>query len=240
MALTTTIEHNGVKFLCSPRQAASIEALMETNGGGFAVVHDYVSTSGRVTPETADINFISRFDTEKLYKRRIAAIESVKLSDVIDELSSHPKFKAETLDKVTEVFNARKAGLIASCQTTLDGDRSDAYRQGHDACYHTLVKGVKVHFVTEKTTDNLMRPVLTNGLPTVDSLMLNIIQVSKTVKVPGTYKKVNSGLPVLIGNVIEGKLPKSVKIKALSLKDDKFSSLTIGKVEMLPESFRGL
>jgi folate-dependent phosphoribosylglycinamide formyltransferase PurN len=240
MTIKITIEHNGVKFRCSPRQAASIETLMDTNGGGFAVIHDYVSTSNRTTPEVADINFISRFSTEKLYKRRIAAIETVTLPEVISDLAANPKVSSAPLDTIQKAFDERKAKLIEGCQKTLDGDRNDAHREAHDACYHTLVPGVKVHFVTAENAEGHKRPVLDNGIPVVDAIMLTVIQVSKTVKTPGVYKTVNSGLPVLIGNAIERLLPKSVKIKAVKLAEGKFSSLSIGKVDMLPESFRGL
>jgi hypothetical protein len=70
--------------------------------------------------------------------------------------------------------------------------------------------------------------------------MLNVLQVSKNVTMPGVYKVVNSGVPVLISNAMRKRLPKSCKIKAISLKDEKFDSLKIAGLEMIPEDFKGM
>ena len=233
------ISNNGQDFLCSPRQAAALELLMDSNAGGFASVKGYVSESGKIEPETADITFISRFSVENMYKRTIAALESLTMNDIMDDVRDNPKIKAMSTDDLYAAFDDRKATLIASMRKTLDGVRDDARRQAHDRCYHTLTTGVKVHFVTEKIGKETV-PVLTDGLPVVKSIMLNILQVSKNVTKPGVYKVVNSGVPVILSNAITKHLPKSCKMKALSLKEDNFESLKLAGLEYLPEDFKGL
>jgi len=232
---------NDVEFVANARQAATIELLCNSNAGGFATVKGYVSKSGRVSPETADITFISRFSVSRLYKRKIAALEALTLADVMPELIEKDKVKAMPMEALNKAFNDRKATEIASLQKTLDGtDRDDAHRQAHDRNYVTITDGVKVHFLSEKV-DGIMVPVLNeDGLPTVESIMLNIIQVSKNVTIPGEYKVVNSGVPVLISNALNNLLPKSSKIKTISLKEDNFDSLHLANMEYLPEDFKGM
>lgn len=237
MALATRITHNGNTFNCSARQAAALDILMDTNGGGFATVHGYKSAS---SGEIADISFISRFSMEKLYARKREALESMKVEDIIDGIRENPKIKALTVDALWTAFDERKAALIESIDKTDAGDRSDAHRQAHDRNYAHLVPGVKVNYVTENK-GGLQIPVLdADGIPTVASIMLSIIQVSKVVKEEGTHKVVNSGVPVILSNAMDRKLPKSCKIKTISLKDDNFESLTIGGEELLPSMFKGI
>lgn len=237
--MLVSITHGEHTFKCSARQAAALDALLETNAGGFATVKGYVSTSGRVTPEVADITFISRFSVEKMYQRKIAALQALTLAECLSELRDHPKIKATTTEALFEAFDVRKASEIASMEKTLAGVRDDAHRQAHDRNYCTLGQGVKVHYLTEKNSEGIMVPVLDGGVPVVDNIMLNILQVSKSVIVPGEYKSVNSGVPVLLSNAMKRKVPKTCNMKALSLKEGKFESLHIAGIEMIPEEFRG-
>ena len=241
MALTNRVTHNGVTFNVSPRHAAALELLMETNGGGFATVKGYVSTSDRIVPEKADIQFISRFKVENLYARRRAALEAITFADVYPLVKDHPKVAALDESKVEAIFNERKAKEIASIDKTASGDRDDAHRAAHDRNYLTVVPGVKTNWITEKNDEGLQIPVLdSDGFPTVGSIMLNIIQVNKTVIEPGEYKVVNSGVPVILSNAIKSLLPKSCKMKTISLKENNFDSLAINGMELLAEQFKGL
>jgi len=237
--MLVNITHDGRSFYCSARQAAAIDALMNTNAGGFATAKGYVSTSGRVKPEKADITFVSRFRVSNLYRRKIEALEAMTMDDIMDMVRNDPKISAVKTDKLYATFEDRRKYLIESLQKTLDGDRSDAHRQAHDRNYVTLTDGIKVHFKTEKV-DGIMVPILHNGLPIVESIMLNIIEISKKIIEPGEYKPVNSGVPVILGNAMERKLPKSCKMKTLSLKEDNFDSIAIGGETVLPEDIRGL
>lgn len=237
MTLATRITHNGVTFIVSARQAAALDILMDTNAGGFSTVHGYVASS---TGEVSDITFISRYSMEKLYQRKKAYLEGVTCDDIMDAIRDNPKIQAMDTDSLYKAFSDRKAYLLESIQKTQDGDRSDAHRQAHDRNYHTLVPGVKVNFKTEKV-DGKQIPILdADGFPTVESIMLNIIQVSKNVKVHGEYKSVNSGVPVILSNAIESKMPKSCKVKSLSLKENNFDKLSISGMELVPEMFKGV
>lgn len=238
MNVSMTVD--GSTFICSARQAATLQTLVETQKGGFAKVNAYTSTSNRVSPETADMTVLTRFNLERLYNRRIAALQAVTLADIADSLKGNTKIDALSENDLAAAFELRRMGEINNMQKTLDGVRDDAQRQAHDRNYARIGQGVKVHFVCEKNADNKMIPVLNNdGLPTVQSIMLSIIQIAKSVLVAGEYKKVNSGVPVLIGNALQSIMPKSTKIKMLSLKDDNFDSIAISNETIMPQDIAG-
>ena len=238
--MNVTLTVNGVSFVCSARQASTIETLIETQKGGFAKVRGYVATSNRVKPETFDATVLTRFSTERLYQRKMKALQDITLDDIRDKLIQNPKVKALSEDELKKAFEDRKASTIASLQKTIDGDRSDARRQSHDRNYFTIGEGVKVHFVTEKNTEGVKVPVLNkDGLLTVETIMLSVIEISKETIVEGEYKVVNSGVPVLISNAIETLMPKSTKLKTFSLRDDNFDSIAIDGETIMPKDIAG-
>lgn len=238
--MNVTLTVDGKTFIASARQASTIQTLLECQKGGFANVRGYTATSGRVSPETANLTVLTRFSTERLYKRKIAALEAMTLNDIKGDLVKNTKIAALDDTKLTSEFVARKASEIASMQKTLDGVRDDARRAAHDRNYVSIGDGVKVHFVSEKNAEGIKVPVLNvDGLPTVESIMLTVVEIAKTVLVEGEYKKVNSGVPVLISNAMHAKLPKSTKIKTLSLKSDNFESLVIDGETVLPKDIAG-
>jgi len=86
-----------------------------------------------------------------------------------------------------------------------------------------------------------MHPVLTNGYPTVSSIMVSFLELNRTVVKEGVYKTVNSGASVLMGNAINSLLnQRSVGIRKLSLKEDNFQSLTISKNVVLPDNIQAV
>lgn len=231
---------NGQQFNCSARQALAIETLQNTQKGGFARINGYVSKSGRVNPEVSNISFLSRFNLENLYNRKIKALENLSFETLKPELLKVEKLKKLTTLELFYEFAKRVEDEIASMQKTLDGVRDDERRKSHDRCYVSVGAGVKVHFVTEKANDGLTYPVLAeNGLPTVKNIMVSAIEVSRQVLTEGAYKPVNSGVPKLISNVIQSHMPKSCKIKTLSLADDNFESLTIDHEVIMPKDIAG-
>jgi hypothetical protein len=198
-------------------------------------VYGYVATSDRVKPETSNLTILTRFSTARLYERKSVALADITFSQVRDAIAKVPKLAALTEVKAIELFNSCKAKMTESMGKTLDGDRSDAHRQGHDRCYARVAEGIKVHYDTVKV-DGLMQPVLTDGLPTVKSIMVHYLQIDKTVTVPGEYKVVNSGEKVLMDKVIESQLnSRSVSLKTLSLKEDNFDRLVVARKSYLPE-----
>lgn len=233
---------SGCEFRCTEAQRETLKELEAINRGGIGTVRGYVAKSGRVTPETADIQFITAFSTERLYERKINALDAISFADVKDRLDlSNPKLAKLTEAEQRDAFYDRKTKEMNSLQKTLDGDRSDAHRQAHDRCYCHVGQGIKVHYRTEKDNDGIKQPILVNGLPVVESIMLTILELNRTVKVPGEYKKVNSGAPVLIGNAIKSVLNKrSVGLKTLSLKEDNFDSVVVDHKTFLPENVEGI
>jgi hypothetical protein len=233
---------SGCEFRCTEAQRETIQTLETINRGGIGTVHGYVAKSGRVTPETADIQFITAFSTERLYERKREALENIEFSDIADRLDlSNPKLSTLTEAERESTFEARKQKEVDSLQKTLDGDRSDAHRQAHDRCYCQVGQGIKVHYRTEKDSDGLKQPILVNGLPVVESIMLTILEIKRKVIEPGEYKKVNSGAPVLMSNAIKSVLNKrSVGLKTLSLKEDNFDRIVVDKKEFLPENVEGI
>lgn len=227
---------DGKQFRATQQQADALASLSVARAGGLATVYGYVATSGRVKPETANLTILTRFSTTRLYERKAVALADITFSAVRDAIAKVPKLAALSEVKAIELFNSCKAKMTESMGKTLDGDRSDAHRQGHDRCYARVADGVKVHYDTVKDSDGLMQPVLTDGLPTVKSIMVHYLQISKEVTEKGEYKVVNSGEKVLMDNIIEAQLnSRSVSLKTLSLKEDNFDRLVVARKTYLPE-----
>lgn len=223
------------EFLVSARQAATLQALADTNKGGFANVRGYKTENGQV----ANYTVLTRFNTARLYERRIKALEALELGDIIADIRDNPKVAALSVEELVKAFNARKADDIGRLQKSLDGVRDTAQHEAHDRNYATITEGVKVHFVTEKNAEGIKVPVLQDGLPIVESIMLAIVEIKRDVLVEGEAKKpVNSGVPVILSNAMERHLPKSTFYRALSLRDN-FESVAIGGYELVPEHMRG-
>lgn len=230
------------KVWASHEQAESLKVLTETRKGGFARVYGYKPASDWETSPVQDICLITRFSTEKLYERKTKAVNALTFNDVADAISKNPTLAALSVTDAKVIFDERKQIVVESMAKTLEGNRSDAHRQGHDRCYLNLAEGIKVNYVTEKSkADGLMYPVLTDGFPTVASIMITYLENSKVTRVAGVRKVVNSGVPKLMSNAIESVLnKKSVGIKTLSLKEDNFERLVIDGEVVLSEDVAGL
>jgi len=221
------------EFRCTAAQAKALDELSTIRRGGIGTVHGYVSTTGRVEPETANIQFITAFSLERLYERKIAALQGITLDEVLDVARNEPKLAVLTEDELAKHFEDRRAMEIASMQKTLDGDRSDSRRQAHDTFYVQVSPGIKVHLQTYDKTEL----ELVGGLPVAKAIMVSIIEINRTVTIPGKYKKVSSGAPVLMGNAIKRAInSRSTSMKTLSLKDDNFERLVVSRKEFLPVS----
>lgn len=241
MQSKTLVVVPGGKVWASRQQADTLEALTLTRKGGFARVYGYKPSSNYEVSPVQDIVMVTRFSTEKVYERKRKALESITFDDVKDAIAREPKLKALTVAEQEALFNERLQEMVNSLTKTLNGDRSDAHRQGHDRCYLRIAEGVKVNYVTEKGKDGLMHPVLTDGFPTVASIMITYLENSKVTRVEGVRKVVNSKPPKLMSNAIESVLNKrSVSIKTLSLKEDNFERLVIDNEVVLREDVVGL
>lgn len=240
--MTMTTYKNGDRpFRCTEAQAETLDRLAALNKGGIGMVHGYQPTTGYVPGKTpvVDMQIITRFETSKLYARKRAALEAITFADCAEDIAKHAKLAALSAGDCLAQFNACKEAAIASLTKTLDGDRDDAHRQGHDRCYARVADGVKVHLVTEKGGDGLMHPVLTDGLPTLASIMVPYLELHRTVRVEGEYKVVNSGPKVLMDNIIASKLNKrSVGYKTLSLKEGNFERINVSKQSITPDDLK--
>lgn len=231
----------GREFRCTEAQANALDELSTIQRGGIGTVHGYVSTSGRVEPETADIQFITAFSLPRLYERKIAALQGITIDEVRDVAQDDPKLSVLDDDALEQLFEQRRDMEINSMQKTLDGDRSDARRQAHDTFYVQVSPGVKVHLRTFKNDRGETELELVGGLPVAKSIMVSFIEINRTVTQPGEYKVVNSGAPVRMSNAIKRAInARSTSMKTLSLKDDNFERLVVSRKEFLPEDVQGI
>lgn len=232
----------GREFRCTTAQAETLDQLSTIQRGGIGTVHGYVSTTGRVEPEIADIQFITAFSLERLYQRKIAALQGISLNEVLDVAQNDPKLSALSEAELSDLFEQRRNMEIASMQKTLDGDRSGAHRQAHDTFYIQVAPGIKVHlhtFKNERSGETELE--LVGGKPVAKSIMVSIIEISRNVVKEGQYKVVNSGAPVRMSNAISRAInTRSTSMKTLSLKDDNFDRLVVSRKEFLPEDVKGI
>ena len=249
MSNTIYTNEQGEKFRCTQAQADTIEKLKTIIAGGIGTVHGYMSTSERIVPEVSDMQFITNFSIQRLYERKIAALRELTFEDIKDFIPDVPKVQVLSEAERIDLFNDRREKEIASMEKTLDGDRSDNYRQAHDRVYCHVDKGLKVHFhtVKEDYIDAVGKkkkrsvPELIGGLPVAKSINLMVLVLNKTVIQKGEYVKRDSGAPVLIGNAIQrGLNSRSVSVKSLSLQEDNFSSLVVSRKTFLAEEFESI
>ena len=208
MTITTrtllTIDDNSV--WATAEQANTIKALSETRKGGFARIYGYVAKTDRTIPQVYDATVTTRFSYTKLIERKKKGMASLTVADIAQAVAKQPKLAALTQAELQKAFAERLQSEIASFDKTTSGVRDDAHRQGHDRCYMTVAQGIVLHYQTAKDADGLMQPVLLDGFPIADSVMLNCLEVSRNVREQGQYKVVNSGVPVLISNAIKAAL----------------------------------
>lgn len=224
----TFTTESGATFRCTAAIADTLNALATMRHGGIGTLRGYRPSTGYVTPPVVDAQVITKFSTERLYARKAAALAAVTFADVADGIAADEKLAALPLAAALAAFESRKADMLASLAKTLEGDRSDAHRAGHDRCYAVTSQGVKVHYLTEKDADGIAQPVMVDGLPVADSIMVAVLELNRTVRVAGVRKPApNSGVPVRMGNCIDRVLNKrSVGYSTRSLKAGNFESFT--------------
>jgi len=218
---------NNKTFHADARILASIAVLEEAVKGGFATIQGYKPTTNYIKSPVINVTFTSRFSYENLLKRRLEALEGISFDDVA---LTDPKLTALTTEAAMELFETRKAMMVASANKTLSGVRDDAHRQAHDKFYASISEGVKVHLQTEKVDGETVLVLAKDGNPIANNVMISAIEQSRVVVEEGEYKKVNSGAPVLMTNAITKVFnSRSVSFKTFSLKEGNFDKLTISK-----------
>ena len=222
-------DYNGQKVWVSRKFAESLEVMSMLRGGGFAHVEEYEPSTDYVENPLVNITFISKFSTAKLYARKSDALKKLTFSDITIK---GDKLESLDVDAQKTLFAECVAKMVESLQKTLDGDRSDAHRQGHDRCYVATSQGVKIHLDTVKGPDGHMVPILTDGHPTAKSIMVAMIETDRTIVKEGVKKTVKNGAKVQMDKCIERSLnSRSVSYRTLSLKEDNFKTLKMGGEE---------
>ena len=230
------------KFLVSDAQYDSLQILSRIRKGGIGSVINYRPESGWVSRPTVNIQFITAFSTAKLYERRAKALRGMTFGDICVATANVPKLSVKSKEELVAIFEQRRSMLLGSIEKTQSGDRSDAHRQAHDRNYARVGAGVKVNYVTEKNDDGFQVPVLHDGVPVAQSVMVSMLELGRQYVVEGERKVVNSGAPVLMGNLIEAhmlSLSKSNGLRMLSLKSNNFTALRLDKQEFVPEDVEG-
>lgn len=237
---STIVYKNGDRpFRCTVAQATVLDALNGLTKGGMASVKGYRPTTNYTTPPVQDLQVITAFNYGKFMARKKKALESISYADVAEDIAKAPKLSALSSSACLDQFNSSRKAQIDSIDTTASGDRSDAHRQGHDRCYIQVADGVKVNLVTVKDNAGLEQPVLTDGLPTVASILLPVLEVKKTVREAGVYKVVNSGPKVLMDKIITKHLNiRCASMKTLSLRDGNFEAVNLSHQKITPTSLR--
>lgn len=211
-------------FLASAMLLSVLDTLAQCAGGRFAAVLGYVPVGKDwIVAPCYDATFTSRFDTAKLYQRKLEALHAIRFSDVIPAINECDKLVELGPAALLELFNARKAMEVASLERTRED--TAAHREGQARCHATvddgLPNGVRVHYVTAKGDDGLMHPVLHDGLPVAESIRIHALEQSRVYRKQGVRKTVNSGAPVLMGNAIASLLNKrSVGLTSFTLRDN--------------------
>lgn len=246
---------NGRQVWITAAELATLDRIEECRKGGFATVHGYIPND-RTTDKSAswieapvqDIQFLSRFSYSKLAARKLALLETLSLDTpaIREAIAADPKLSAASEADLQEAW----ADRIERARNTVEklqpgADRTDAHRMGHDADYWTVTEGVKVHFETQPTeivvdgkTKKVRRPILTDGLPTVDAIMLSTINIKTTAREghEGVRHVPNSGVKVLLGNAIDKVLNQpGLAMRTISLKPGRWESISIDTHKILNE-----
>lgn len=225
---------DGKKIKISPKMAKTLNDMEQLRKGGFATARGYVSTSKRITPEKANIQFISKFSYMNLIEKKLNIIKELSFNDI--DIKEEKILQLSEKEQ-RELFKSCINKMTESIEKTKSGDRRDSYRAAHDTFYAKSSSGVKIHLKTTKNGKKTSLITDNKGFPIADSIMVSAIEIGRKVIQKGEFKKVNSGLKVLMDNTINKALKsKGVKnIKTFSLKENNFDSLIIDKIEIKPD-----
>lgn len=221
-------------FHASQKMLDVLEVLKSATGGRFATIHGYIPLTVKDWLELPeyDTTIITRFSTEKLYQRRLEALEGITLADCDKAIANDPVLSTYTPAALAEMFEVRKAMEVQSM--TKSRVDTAAHREGQTRCHVNICNGVRVHLKTEKK-DGIMVPILENGAPVAESIRLNAIQQARRYIKKGVRKIVNSGAPVRISNAIQSVLNlRSVGFTSFTLADN-FQSVSIDGDSITPE-----
>lgn len=215
-------------FNCTEKQAIVISRLRLAHKG-FGAVKGYRPTTNWEVSPVQNIQFIAGFRTSLLYTRRIERLQRMKFGEV--DVSKWIASKGrDAFNRPDDQFYHCRSSMCIKMHRSLDGNLGNAHTRAHSRNYCGLTNSIKVNFVTEKDANGHEIPVLDeHGIPTVASILIPYLEIkTKTIK-EGKRKVKNSGSKVLMDNAIMRAMGKRFAIKMLSLKDNNFQEVVIGR-----------
>lgn len=240
--LVKLVDAYGVEFWATKAQQSALATIQKAGNGRFISVLGYTPTTGYVKDKcpTKDYTLLSNISVKRLYERKIEALEAITFDMVKGKAKENEKLAEKSDSELEEIFNARKAMELKSLKKSLDGTLDNAHTQAHERNYANFGKGTVVKFVTEKV-DGKQIPVLTDGLPTAQDVIITGTVIQDKVIVEGERKKVNSREPVLMSNVIKSFLNnRSVGLQRWSLKPDRFKEVRLDSGIVLSDDLKEL
>ena len=211
---TIIVEHMGIakEVAINDQLGMILEEVASAKRGRFAYVENHVSGIGDpkcTTPGVSDKWFISlpRYDR---YLERVAY--NVGAMDFFAFTNDPTRNNYADIQKklsggdMEELFNEAKAAILKSVLKTQEGDRSDGFRRGHDACYaycNISGMGVTLHLQTEDDGTGHKRPAGEGDYLLADSIMLPFFLLDRRVHVKAVYKPTNSKALTLMKDAIK-------------------------------------
>ena len=227
------------KVRMTDAQATTVATLAGTAKGGFACIHGYKPSSKVIEQPIFDVTVISRISYARLCERKLAKLDEVSFSDVQPLLADYPQLSQLSDTEQRELFTTRLAFMQNA--VSRDRDRENAQSQAHRRNYVTIAQGIIGHLVTETVEEEgkrLKLPVVdSNGVYTLDHIMIAGLPVQKRVIAEGSYQTTkNPRNPTLMGAAIERLMPKvSTRYRRYSLKGDNFDRVSISQAQIEPD-----
>ena len=221
-------------FWVNESQAKAIAQIRQAHKG-FGAVKGYKPTTDYKVSPVQNVQFNFEFVVSRLYKKTLRQLNELSLND-LDLSSWVPAKGAKSCATAAEQFELCKQLMTASFTASLERSLENAHTEAHGRNYCKFGNSVKVNFVTVKDEETGKQvPVLDdNGIPTVASILIPYLQIKKVVVVPGEKKVKNSGSKILMDNAIKKAMGPRFQIKQLTLKDNNFESLHLGKQHIDP------
>jgi hypothetical protein len=227
--LSMTQDEKTITVSVTEALAESLETVANVRGGTFAFVSRLVSgTPGKdkcVTPSITDRWFLAMPRYDRYLARLSAAVAHITLADVREAL-------ADNAVSARPDFAALFATAIANVGEGYAGTRSDTVgqRAGAVSCYAHFGKA-RVHLVTEKGTDGIMRPVANGeGNMVGDSAMVPFYEIRRRTYQKAVYLPTNSRPLTIVQDAIRDLAHKETGLaewKALSVQKANYGFITL-------------
>jgi hypothetical protein len=181
------------------------EQFAKVKGAKFIGINNYVATSNRVKPETANYVINTNINEMNAKKKDLETLKKFPASQLLEIAKKCGASKEEAMKAVEELIVSKEKNLSTNIEerTNQSKGQTDAYTQ--------LGKGLKFHNET--------------GVLYVTGLVQ-----SKKVIIEGEYKKVNSAPKTLVKKAIERTLRMS-KYRTFKISQSKDISVSGGTAQ---------